>query len=96
MALEKIKSVVNTTYRNSVSGYDIQYRVTRDEGEAAKAVIGSITKDGKRAGSVSVEFGGIRSVYIESGVPDEDSKTLYDTALTDAAGIFASINGKEG
>ena len=88
MALEQVSSVVKSTYYNSVAGYNINYNVTRQEGESITVITGYVTQADIKVGYISANADGSRSINLEKAVPNEVSKEIYAAILADTASIF--------
>lgn len=92
MALEQVSSVVKSTYPNNISGYDVQYNVSADEGEQVKSVTGTVKKADVRFGYIIINADGTKNISFDRPIPDEDSKAIYSAVLSDSDSIFKQWN----
>lgn len=95
MALEQVSSIVKSTYLNTVSGYDIQYNVTQDEGRNVQSVTGTFKKADIRFGYITINADGTKNISFDKPIPDADSEAIYAAALADAKAIFEQRNKTE-
>lgn len=92
MALEQISSVVKSTYLNNVSGYELQYNITQDEGQHVKSVQAAVKKGDVRFGYIYINADGTKNISFDRPIPDADSEAIYSAALADASQIFEQRN----
>ena len=92
MALEHVSSVIRTTYSNNISGYDITYTTSQNEGENTSSITGVITKNGVRYGYIAANSDGTKTFAFERPVSDEESETICSEMLSDVNAIFTQRN----
>lgn len=92
MALEQVSSVIKSTYLNNVSGYEIQYNISQDEGLEVKSVAGTVKKADVRFGYIYINADGTKNISFDRPIPDADSEAIYKAALSDVKDIFEQRN----
>ena len=92
MALEHVSSIVRTTYSNNISGYDVTYTTSQNEGENTSSVMGVITKNGVRYGYITANSDGTKTFAFERPVSDEESEVICSAMLSDVNSIFEQRN----
>ena len=88
MALSTLSSVLRSKYKNTVGDYEIFYETTRKAGKKVTEVLASIKKGELKFGYVNIMDKGRKSIVLEDGVSDEDSKAILSTVIDDVANIF--------
>lgn len=92
MALEQVSSFIKSTYLNNVSGYELQYNITQDEGQHVKSVQATIKKGDVLFGYIYINADGTKNISFDRPIPDADSEAIYSAALADASQIFEQRN----
>lgn len=89
MALEKLSEVTKSNYYNNVGEYLISYDVMGDATQGVSTIMAVVKKGDARYGYVSVKADGSKNCSFEVEVTDADAKSIFTTAIDDAAQIIA-------
>lgn len=92
MALSTLSSTVRSKFKNTVGDYEISYEATHQEGQSVTEVIASVKKGELKFGYINIAQNGRKSIVLEAGISDEDSKQLFSTVVDDTKSIFESKN----
>lgn len=92
MAITKLSTVTRTSYSNNEGDYNISYNITQNNEEKAERINGDIKKGELRYGNVYALNDGSVSVNFNTGVSDEDKKTIFSTCVDDVKSIFDELN----
>lgn len=88
MALSALSSVLRCKYKNMVGDYEISYETTQREREKITEVLGIVKKGELKFGYVNIRDKGRKSIVLEEGISDEDSKAILSTVIDDVTNIF--------
>ena len=90
MALSTLSSTVRSKFKNVVGDYEISYEATHQEGQRVTEVLASVKKGELKFGYINISQDGRKSIVLEAGISDEDSKQLFSTVVDDTKSIFES------